>query len=282
MANPITIVRDSAGIIRGLYIDGLNGEADWPIVIDGHNRLIDGEGQFHTLWVRNSSHVVIRRLNLCNSKSRESMSDNSEHIRFEEILSWEAADGNCMPWTVTRSHHVTLADCAGWGRGRKIFQLYKSDDCALIRCWGRWGYMTTPDPGSCGVYAPAYNSFRAEVRNCIGTVTSDTQQLVNAVFLADHMDGSNAGMPADCHVDHCLAMSSMPKDAFHSGTPTGSITYSHCIDATQTHVEASDWRLLWMLREQWKASPILERLRIFAQADPLHDIDDVINACIPD
>lgn len=282
------IIRDTSGTIRQVKIIDLHGDPTRPLVIDGNWLEIDGNGAYGPLVLLDCSHLIVQRFMPHNAKKNTAVvhCENCEDVEIRETLAWDAGDGNAFPWLVWKSQRVRLTDCAGWGRGRKVFQWYCSDDCTAVRCWGRWGGMTTPDPGSSGVFAPAYNCFRTTMLNCIGVVESDDPQLVNAAWLVDSMDLPPwQGHVAECAVDGSVAICRVPRDCYHIGSPRA-ITYTNCVRSTDkpiapgsnagTDAKTMAGRiLLAKLEMQWRGSPIVERIKTLAGADPLSDVRSI-------
>ena len=292
----ITISKDTANIMRGISISGLHGTQENPIVIDCEWMDADSAGMTYRwpLKVIDSSWLVLKNLLAHNSCGCSVHIEKCSDIACENILAWDAADGNNMPWLIYRSQRIQLRDCAGWGRGRKVFQTYCCNDIDLYRCWGRWGYMTTPAPGSCGVYAPSYNTFGTRMKYCIGTVPYDPPQLVNAAWLADSMDIEPwKDQSPNCIVSKCLGVSPLARDAFHVGVKKA-IYYDRCVRSTVKPISpgsdagylassSNGQRVLRELHDVWWESPILSQLKtwvvdggMWGPGDPLGDVEKLL------
>lgn len=289
----ILITRAADGAILQMAFTGIHGDPLRPLMFDGNGLDIDSRGQCQAFVAEDCSHMILRNF-LAHNASNGNPSircQNCHDVTFSQVLGWDAGDNNAFPWLILRSQRIRLEDCAGWGRGRKVYQWYCSDDCTAVRCWGRWGGMTTPDQGSSGVFAPAYNCFRTTILDCIGIVESDDPQLVNAVWIADHMDLSPwQGRAAECAVDGCVAICRVPRDAYHIGSPRA-ITYTNCVRATDkpltpgsnagVDAKTTAGRVLLAKAEmQWQGSPILDRIESLAGADLLSDLRSAANTRI--
>jgi hypothetical protein len=121
--------------------------------------------------------------------------DPIEHVTIRRVVAWNAnprfseyheceADPGCTidrrkGWSanfhvvdVSAAKDVLLEDVAAFGTGRKVFQVYLSENVTIRRAWGRWeGNATT----HAQTFSCAYRSYGSLCENVIGTWSAQQQ-----------------------------------------------------------------------------------------------------------
>lgn len=253
--------------MAGIKIIGKHGTADAPLVYDFRGQTVDGGGTDTPLQIEASSYIHVLGGNFHNSRNGVVWAKTSHHLRFQEVCAWDAkADANFKPFDV-HVPYCQLIDCAAWGTGRKVFEFsYGGDDVYVSRCWGRYDGSTAE--GWRIVFAVGYNNSRCVFSDCIGVCANlpPVPRHFRGVFADDRMD---SGEPARTVVTHCCAMSPHNVPGFVNSNVSG-IQFDNCIDATAG--ETPDKSLLIRLAGAWSSSPILDRIRELAGADPVADL----------
>lgn len=243
-----------------------HGTPTSPTIIDGFGRLVDGTHTQEPIIVGRSSHVIVRCWDACRSSKNVILVHDCEDVVFEQVCAWDANPGdNHMPWRITRSRNVRLIDCAGWGTGRKTFTCSQGgNDCAFVRCWGRWEHSSAVGPHT--TFNLAYNNTGLLLNKCIGECVSPAPEDYYGVFAADRMDN---GMPAMAVVANSLAISSARTLAVQPHAVRG-IVVDGMVDATGAKRPAAV--LAVRLLTAWAVSPIRERVRYHAGCDPYENL----------
>lgn len=250
----------------GIYAQ--HGTADRPIVYDLRGMSFNGDKRFTPLHFNDASYIDIIGGNYF--KSRNGcvwVEQNCHHIRLRECCAWDAkgdanTSDNYKQFDI-HGPHCTLIDCAAWGSGTKCFEFsYGGDDCVVQRCYGR------NDSAAWMVFAPAYNNKRCVVSDCIGVCDTlpATPSYFYGVFCADRMD---SGDPVNTLVQRCAAFSVHVVKAFNPQA-VKQLVFDDCVDATKGKLP--DVQRARELHAVWSASPILDRLKDLAGADPLADL----------
>jgi hypothetical protein len=143
-------------ISPGADARGLSGTAGQPITIRAlHDGAVTIDGQFarRPVWLSANSWWVFEGFNAHSSHGTVVRLDTgSSNNVFRRIVAWDAAiDGNTMVYGVQgNSLNNKFEDIAGFGTGRKIFNVYGgSNNTVVRRAWFRW------EGGTWGSVGPA-------------------------------------------------------------------------------------------------------------------------------
>lgn len=166
---------------------GLSGTSGQPIVIKGLTegaQLIDGEGARAPVVLTLNNYWELVGFNAANSsggvvaitgvKANDPLPEvRSHHVRVARVVAWNAKlEGNYMVFDINRLDDSLLEDVAGFGSGRKIFQIYHSDRVTVRRAWGRWDGYLPEDPNNPAptlTFACAYGSYDVICENVLAT-----------------------------------------------------------------------------------------------------------------
>lgn len=153
-----------------------SGTPGSPITIRAENdgqAIVDGEGsrvpcQVFGSWsgtIRRSD-IVLEGLVCRNSDAHVVWAHHGDRITLRRMTAYNAGSGNVMVFNSAFSTDVLMEDCAGWGSGRKPFQLYANSGSILRRCWGRF---ESHDQTPYTVFS-VYASSDSIVESCVGTM----------------------------------------------------------------------------------------------------------------
>jgi len=214
---------DPQDLLSALASEGviLRGTETEPILIRAENDgavTFDGGGTRVPLRMEGSQEDFPNRLyqwvkivgvNACNSGGTVVALRLCEKCVLHRVCAWDASGFNEHIFSLFRCRDNLLSDCAGWGRGRKIFSVFGnildtgledpenwSHNNVMRRCWGRWefwGRNQENGPGWGGghgeTYSYNYDAWDTHLENCVSTwqARADPQTLVNpyALFLRE-------------------------------------------------------------------------------------------------
>jgi hypothetical protein len=149
---------------------GLSGRADQPITIRCANEgrvILDGQFRHQPVRLKDNDWFVLEGFNACRSGG-DVISIQADHCTVRRVCAWDAGPANHMVFNVIDADHTLLEDCAGFGRARKVFQIYGgSTHTTYRRCWGRWEGCNVRGPKM--TFSMAYQSYHTLVENCIAT-----------------------------------------------------------------------------------------------------------------
>jgi len=179
-------------------LDGTSGDHVSIIAENDGEVLIDGGGTLTPVKLNGNDYFDLEGFNAANAgtenNGRVIWVYNSSHVTVKRIVAWDAhPDYNGMPFNISAPNlddasDVLVEDCAGWGTGRKIFQIYKMDDVTFRRCFFRWVGQNDQNPFVMGLTF-GYQSTNVLVENCIGTWDETSREntglIKDAVFGAD-------------------------------------------------------------------------------------------------
>jgi hypothetical protein len=184
---------------------GLRGTSANPITIKALNDgkvLIHGQNARAPVQLSQNDYFVLEGFNACCSDSHVvSLSgsvgavDGSDYTIVRRVVAWDAAiNGNSKPFQVAHSQGILLEDVAGFGTGRKIFEIFRSNKVTIRRAWGRWEGSTRSGPKY--TFACKYRSYESTCENLIGTWSGEAQP---ASVSPDHLYAvfSGAGLEAN-------------------------------------------------------------------------------------
>ena len=186
-------------IIPPQTLDGTDGD---HVVISAENDgevFIDGGGTLTPVKLNQNDYFDLAGFNMANAgtgnNGRVLWVYESSHVTVKRVIGWDATTGideNSTVFNVSASvlgaaEDVLFEDCAGWGGGRKIFQMYKMDDVTFRRNFFMWGGGTAR-VFSLGMTL-AYQSTNTLLENNIGTWDETNQPKLatnrNGIFSAD-------------------------------------------------------------------------------------------------
>jgi hypothetical protein len=183
---PLASPGTSLCLLDGTYTDsgsmiappaGLSGISGNPITVRALNdgaALIDGLSLYIPIRLQASDYWIIEGINAANSRADVvAIYGGSDHNIIRRVVAWDArVDENTSVWDVWNSNYNLLEDVAGFGTGRKAFQIYDSSNNTIRRAWGMYNtYSGENNPN--GTYSLTYQSFNIICENCIGTYNQD-------------------------------------------------------------------------------------------------------------
>jgi len=214
-------------MIRARFSEGvlLRGTPDKPIVIRAENEgrvTINGNRAYAPIALEGGDQdfpnqmyqwVKIAGVNACNSSGTVVSLTLCQKCVLHRVCAWDASGYNQHVFQIYRGRDNLLSDCAGWGRGRKIFSVYGpvvggqpadvewwSHNNVLRRCWGRWESWARKveiGPGWGGghgeTYSYNYDCWDTHLENCIATFDArgEPGELVTPFALFLHEGCSN-------------------------------------------------------------------------------------------
>ena len=166
-----------------------------PIIIRALNdggATINGQDLRIPVNLIQNDYFIIEGINAHNSSASVVQLSNSHNNTIRRVCAWDAFDNdtgkaNNMVYSLYLSTCNLLEDCAGWGKGRKIYQPYKSNNNTFRRCWGRWEHCS--NYGAMMTYSMGYLSNNLTFENCIGTWSSDAWMVAHPPH-----DGASIGI----------------------------------------------------------------------------------------
>jgi hypothetical protein len=176
--------------------DGLNGATGSPITIRALNdgeAIIDGQDSNQTVELCNNDYFVIQGIDAHNSSGPTIYSHcGSANNAFKRVVAWQAGDGNWGLWMFNSNNNTLCEDCAGFGRGRNIWQITQSgNNATLRRVWGMFERQDT-NTGPEGVVEGIYNSSGLIMENLIGTWADSVKSLQPyGILLPGHGSGGS-------------------------------------------------------------------------------------------
>jgi hypothetical protein len=164
---------------------GLSGTPTNPITIKALNDgkvLIDGQNSRGPAILYQNDYFVLEGFNACCSNHNvitisgpRDVGNGSDHTIVRRVVAWDAfLGGNSKPFQIAYSKEVLLEDVAGFGTGRKIFEIYHSNKVTIRRAWGRWE-GSTRNPGPKQTFACRYGSTGSTCENLLGTWSGEAQ-----------------------------------------------------------------------------------------------------------
>ena len=174
--------------------ENLKGESGKPITIkalrDG-KVTINGESKRIPIKLSHNDYFIIEGVNVCNSSGSVVSMEYSSHNIVRRVCAWDAYHNNVYD---DSNHHVfqlahsseynLIEDCAGWGKGRKIYECFKASNNIFRRCWGRWEHSDRM--GACMTFSMGYFSWNLLFENCIGTWGLNDAMVAHNPSTEDH------------------------------------------------------------------------------------------------
>lgn len=175
---------------------GMGGTSGNPIGVFALNDgavLINGQNARVPCMLDNSDYWNVQGVNFGNSSaSVVNVNPGSDHNIFRRCIAYNAnSSANEHVWSLYQATNTLLEDCAGFGSGRKIFQVFQSDTNVLRRCFGMW-HNSTSTAGPMYTFSACYDSYRTIMDNCIGTRNEQvTPDGLHGILAMDRMTGSD-------------------------------------------------------------------------------------------
>lgn len=146
---------------------GLSGTGSNRITVQALNDgevWINGEGVRTPILLNQNDYFSLRGFGFYNSNGPAAYIYLCTQPRLYRMCGWDAASGNFHVFSFDQCNTPLAEDCAGWGRGRKIFESYAGQDATFRRCFFIW---TTHSDGGPGMEL-SYSSNGTTAENCIG------------------------------------------------------------------------------------------------------------------
>lgn len=159
----------------------------------------DGEGNVCPIRLAANKYIIVQGFNACNSRDGAVVSATKfsggtntpcQWIQFRRICGWDAPiNTNHHVFTVVKASNVLFEDCAGWGGGRKIFEIfdggsgtsggYGGGGVTLRRCWGEWNGFGPTGFGPHHTFSLSYWYTNVIGENLIGTWDLEPDKVVS-------------------------------------------------------------------------------------------------------
>lgn len=149
---------------------GLSGTSSAPITIEAINdggAWIDGEGVRTPVLLQQNDYFILKGFNFYDSNQAAAYIYQSYRVKLQRLCGWDAAAGNNHVFSGDQSHYLLYEDCGGWGRGRKIFEIFSANAGTMRRCWGRFQNAASTSGGE--TFECSYSASGTTLENCIGT-----------------------------------------------------------------------------------------------------------------
>ena len=231
-ARPGAVLCLQDGLYRGPHSmiaprkkDDVHGTAAAPVVVRALNDgevWIDGERAHGTIRLQHD-YWTVSGVNAFNSKGpalairgAKQLDERDQRpirgIVLRRIVAWrdfipygsredyDAVGGaNVHVVDIADAKDILLEDCAAFGSGRKIFQVYRSQRVTLRRNWARWDGRYPYEKGNKFAFACSYKSYDVLCENLIATAGgSRDPSAMPATYLPGlHLiatDGTKGGM----------------------------------------------------------------------------------------
>lgn len=127
-------------------------------------------------------------------------------IQLKRICAWDAdITENIHVFDIAYGTNILVEDCAGWGGGRKIFELYSGGSgtsggyggggATLRRCWAEWNKFGSVSFGPQHAFSLSYAYTNVLAENIIGTWNTDSGSPTNNPYDIIGHDGFIDGIP---------------------------------------------------------------------------------------
>ena len=155
--------------------ENLSGVPGNPITVRAFNdgkATLNGEGARQPVKLRFNNWFVLEGFNAHDSSYYVLELSRSENNIVRRVVAWNTPmDVNAHVFGMPNSKYTLLEDVAGFGRGRKVFETYKTTDAIIRRAWGRWEGSTQTGPKH--TFSVVYNAYGTTIENSIGTWTAE-------------------------------------------------------------------------------------------------------------
>ena len=167
------------------------GTAENPITIkawkDGTVELDGADtAMMAVIYLRYNDYFIIEGFNAHLTSSRYTTRyvvrvNYSNYNIFRKICAWDADDANTPVFGHYISSYILYEDCAGWGIGKKIFDMYYTNYITVRRCF--FMFEGSHNVGVQMACMEAYETYNATTENCICTWDATRQMKEYQVFM---------------------------------------------------------------------------------------------------
>lgn len=154
----------------------------------------DGQWTYAPIRLAANQFITVQGFNACNSAEGAVVSATAfssgtnrpcQWIQFKRICAWDApTTTNHHVFSINGGTNILVEDCAGWGSGRKIFEVFNGGSgtgggfggggATLRRCWGEWNKFGTTAFGPQHTFSISYWYTNVIAENLIGTWNTES------------------------------------------------------------------------------------------------------------
>lgn len=180
---------DRICLADGVHVGGARipprdyGGVTFAAETDGGAR-IDGQFTERSLWLDGVQGMTVEGLDVVNSSADGLLVIRSSDITLRRVViaNAEPLGPNRHVLSIAESERVRLEDVAAFGTGRKMLQIYRSEDVTLQRVWTRWDGWGRTNTQSASL---AYRSYDVTADSVLSFVWGG-----NGIQLVDQQRGS--------------------------------------------------------------------------------------------